>query len=128
MSVAGTLWLLGCSLAVVLANVILRISIQRSGVEIFADGLSALPSDIFRLLLEPRFPFAIACYGVAMLIWFRLLATEPLGIVYPMLACLTFVGVSLAGAFAFSESLGPWKIIGLGLMVAGLLVLSHGQG
>lgn len=117
-------WLLGCSAAVVLANVVLRIAIDRAGVKLFADGLAGVPAEVWTLLKSPLFLLAIILYGVAMLIWFRLVAIAPLSVAYPALACLTFVAISLAGIFLFAEPVHLLRLCGLLVMLVGLTLMS----
>jgi multidrug transporter EmrE-like cation transporter len=118
------IWLLGCAAAVVLANVVLRFAIDKSGVKVFSAGVAGLPGDIFGLLKTPLFFFAMALYAFAMLVWFRLVAIAPLSVAYPALACVTFVAISLAGVFVFSEQFSLFRGIGIVLMLSGLVLMS----
>lgn len=118
------IWLFGCAAAVVLANVVLRMAIDKSGVKVFSGGIAGIPADIIGLLKTPLFFVAMILYAIAMLIWFRLVAMAPLSVAYPALACLTFVAISLAGVFIFSEPLSLFRVAGLVLMLSGLALMS----
>ena len=66
---------------------------------------------------------AFTIYGVATLLWIALLRTAPLGKAYPYMA-LSFVLVALASWLFFHEAITLGHIAGLGLIVAGLLVIA----
>lgn len=127
MSRAGLLLLTSCSAAVLLANVILRWAMDRTQVKLFSGGLAGLPQDLLSLLREPLFLIALCSYGAAMLIWFRVIATEPLSISYPALAAMTFVAVSLAGVVVFGEPLPLLRGLGLACIVLGITLATLAQ-
>lgn len=66
---------------------------------------------------------AMAIYGLATVLWIVLLQTAPLGRIYPYMA-LSFVFVALASWLFFHEQITPGHVAGLGLIVAGLLVIA----
>ena len=102
MSPLGRSWLIFCSLAVMIANVLLR-GIDRSGVSLFSGGFYGLPRELIKLVGQSPFLISLAFYGAAMLLWFRLVSTEPLSVAYPVLSALTFVAVTAVGTFVFTE-------------------------
>jgi multidrug transporter EmrE-like cation transporter len=124
MSPLGWSWLIFCSLAVVIANVLLRIGIDRSGVSLFSGGVYGLPLELINLVGQPLFLVALAFYGVAMLSWFRLVSTEPLSVAYPVLAALTFVAITVVATFLFAEPFSARKAAGLIAIVIGLYLVS----
>lgn len=66
---------------------------------------------------------AITIYGLATIFWILLLQVAPLGRLYPYMA-LSFVLVALASWLLFHEQITAGHIAGLGLIVAGLLVIA----
>lgn len=66
---------------------------------------------------------ALAIYGAATLLWIVLLQHAPLNRLYAYMA-LSFVFVAAASWFLFSERIGPGHLAGLGLIVAGLVVIA----
>ncbi len=66
---------------------------------------------------------AVAIYGFATVLWIVLLQTAPLGRLYPYMA-LSFILVAAASALLFQETITPGHAVGLGLIVAGLLVVA----
>ena len=68
---------------------------------------------------------SLLIYGVAALLWIRLLQDVPLSRAYPYMA-LSFVIVAGAGWLLFREQISGAYVVGLGLVVAGLIVLAQG--
>jgi len=66
---------------------------------------------------------ALALYAAATLIWIALLRNAPLSRLYPYMA-LSFVLVAAAGWWVFGEPVALAQIAGLGLILAGLLVIA----
>jgi len=124
MSARGIILVVLCAGIVVLANLALRVGLDRSGVVPFARGIVGLPGDVLTMLLEPVFCLAVVLYGFSMLLWLRLVATEPLSLAYPMLAAVTFVSLSVVSIFLLAEPIGLRKAAGLAAIVAGFFLLS----
>ena len=124
MSARGIILVVLCAGIVVLANLALRVGLDRSGVVPFARGIVGLPGDVLTMLLEPVFCLAVVLYGFSMLLWLRLVATEPLSLAYPMLAAFTFVSLSVVSIFLLAEPMGVRKAAGLAAIVAGFFLLS----
>lgn len=124
MNISGWIWVTFCAISVVIANVLLRVGIDRSKVVLFQEGLPQLPKQVLTLMLEPIFVFAVFLYGVSMLLWFRLIATQPLSIAYPVLATLSFVAITLAGVFLFGEGMNIQKVAGLTVTLFGLIIIA----
>ena len=124
MSARGIILVVLCAGIVVVANLALRVGLDRSGVVPFARGIVGLPGDVLTMLLEPVFCLAVILYGFSMLLWLRLVATEPLSLAYPMLAAVTFVSLSVVSIFLLAEPIGLRKAAGLAAIVAGFFLLS----
>ena len=124
MNISGWIWVTFCAISVVIANVLLRVGIDRSKVVLFQEGLPQLPKQVLTLMLEPIFVFAVFLYGVSMLLWFRLIATQPLSNAYPVLATLSFVAITLAGVFLFGEGMNIQKVAGLTVTLFGLIIIA----
>ena len=124
MSARGIILVVLCAGIVVVANLALRVGLDRTGVVPFARGIVGLPGDVLTMLLEPVFCLAVVLYGFSMLLWLRLVATEPLSLAYPMLAAVTFVSLSVVSIFLLAEPIGLRKAAGLAAIVAGFFLLS----
>ena len=77
-----------------------------------------------KLLCEPLFAAGFVLYFVAALVWFRVIAYEPLSTAYPVMIGLTFVMVSVGAIFFFSEPVSIRKAMGLAVIVAGIVIAS----
>ena len=76
----------------------------------------------YSIAWNPIFLAAIALYGGATLAWVYVLKSVPLAYAYSFMA-LTFVAVPLLAALWLDEPLTLKYALGLGLIVAGLLVV-----
>ena len=77
---------------------------------------------IFYLLLSPLFMMAILVYGAATFGWISVLRRLPLSQAYPF-AALTFVLVPALSHFVLREEVNSTYWLGLGLVIAGLVVI-----
>jgi multidrug transporter EmrE-like cation transporter len=121
---AGWVWILICAAAAVVANFLLRIGVSRSGVTLLSGGFGGLQTQVLSLARQPALLAAFVLYGIAMLAWLRVSATERLSTAYPTLATLTFVGVTAVGVLLFGEPTDWRKLLGLLLLVGGLYLIS----
>ena len=65
-----------------------------------------------------------AFYGVSAVLMVLALRDGELSMLYPVIA-LTYVWVSLLSFVIFHESIGVWKMTGIGLIVTGVAVLGR---
>lgn len=77
------------------------------------------------MLLRPWVLSGLAAAFLASACWIAAVSRFPLSKVYPFMA-LNFVFVAVLAAPFFGEPLSSPKLIGLGLVVSGLIVISHG--
>jgi drug/metabolite transporter (DMT)-like permease len=73
--------------------------------------------------LNPMLVAGFACYGVGAVLWIYCMARVPLLKVYPFTS-LAFILTILAGVVLFGESAAPSYWLGIGLILAGLLLVS----
>jgi small multidrug resistance pump len=66
----------------------------------------------------------VVCYAIAFFFLSWSLRYVPVGIAYAIWSGLGIVLISLVGYFAFGQKLDPAAIFGLGLIIAGVLVLN----
>jgi multidrug transporter EmrE-like cation transporter len=69
---------------------------------------------------SPRF----VLYFLASVVWFRVAATEPLSIAYPLLVSCTFVLVTAGATMFFGEPLTRRQMVGLAVILTGILLVS----
>jgi len=110
----GLMLVVGCSVSAAMSSFLLRWSIDNAG------GFRFDLISILRLTMQPFFLVGVILYGLAGIGWFRVIATEPLSTAYPILVSLTFLLVSIGAVLIFKEPMGVWKILGIGMMIAGI--------
>jgi multidrug transporter EmrE-like cation transporter len=109
------------------ANLMLRAGIDAAGG--FSAGTALeLVMAMVRLFLQPWFTTGFIVYFLASVIWFRVVATEPLSLAYPLLVSLTFSLVTAGAVVMFNEPLTLRKVVGLAVILAGILLVSLEKG
>ena len=94
-------------------------------------GLAPAPADgnlvayVLGMFLRPWVLSGLMAAFLASACWIAALWRFPLSKIYPFMA-LNFVIVAVLAAPLFGEALSTPKLVGLGLVVAGLIVTSHG--
>jgi len=124
MSRLGWMLVFASAIFTVAANMLMRYGLGRAGG--FTPSLAQVPSALFRLMLQPHFFTGIVFYALAAVVWFRVIASEPLTTAYPILVSITFVFVSLGAVYWFGEHMSARKIAALALMLAGIALMSKG--
>jgi multidrug transporter EmrE-like cation transporter len=123
MSTTGLMLVLVTAVLTVAANLLLRSGIVAAGGFSFgglADTLRALVG----LFMEPRFATGFVLYFLAAVVWFRVVATEPLSVAYPLLVSCTFTLVTAGAVIMFGESLTRRQVLGLVVILAGIALIS----
>jgi len=115
-------FLAACMMAA--ASLMLRASIDRAGG--FGGDLGRIQNDILALLRQPLFILGVLLYGGGTLVWMRVISLEPLSLGYPVLVSVSFVAITTGAAFFFKEPLSVIKVIGMGLILLGVFVVSNG--
>ena len=85
--------------------------------------LGAVPGHWTKLIFSPSLWAGLFCYGCSTVLWVYSLTKVRLGVAYAFTS-LTFVGVYVATFFILKESVTVPKLIALGLIVAGFLILA----
>lgn len=80
---------------------------------------------VSRLLQWPPFYLGWFFYGMAAMLWFRVLKTEPLSSSYPILMGLTFIVVSTGAIILFSEQVSFMKILGMTVILFGIFLVAR---
>lgn len=123
MSLNGFLLLCISALLTTVANLLLRAGIASAG-GFRPAGVLDFVRQFLSLLVQPRFSIGFILYFLASLVWFRIVAYEPLSIAYPLLVGLTFVLVTGGAIVAFGESISLQKLIGLSTILTGIVIAS----
>jgi multidrug transporter EmrE-like cation transporter len=77
-----------------------------------------------KLALEPHIAGGVACYVVSLGVWLIGLSRVDVSVAYPMLS-IGYVVNALAAWYLFGESLTAQKLIGIGFIVAGVVLVTR---
>lgn len=66
----------------------------------------------------------VVCYGLAFFFLAQVLQAIPVGIAYAIWSGLGIVFISLIGLVLFDQRLDFWAVLGLGLIIAGVLIVN----
>ena len=66
-------------------------------------------------------------YAIAMALLSRVVLSIPLGVTYALWSGIGTVVIVLVGRFAYSQSLSPTQLIGIGLITAGVVLVNLGK-
>ena len=78
--------------------------------------------------LDGRLAAAVLLYGLSFLLTALVYARLPLSLASPLMAGAIFVLVSLGAAWLFGEQLGPARLGGTALVLAGIALLARDMG
>lgn len=127
MSAAGFLMVSLTAALTMSANLLLRGGIDAAGGFSPGNAYELAPA-LLRLFLQPLFATGFVIYFLASVVWFRVIATEPLSSAYPMLVSLTFTLVTAGAVFFFHEPLSLRKVLGLVIILAGIALIALEKG
>jgi multidrug transporter EmrE-like cation transporter len=102
------------------SNIVLRLGVIRGGG--FGTSERGVSADFLALAHQPLFVLGIVLYGVAGLVWFRLVSTEYLSAAYVLLVASTFVLVAAGGRVFFNEPITLQHSVGMAVILAGILI------
>ena len=66
-------------------------------------------------------------YAIAMALLSRVVLSIPLGVTYALWSGIGTVVIVLVGRFAYSQLLSPTQLIGIGLITAGVVLVTLGK-
>ena len=87
--------------------------------------IEAADPGLLTLLLSPWFMAAILVYGINLIVFAKALDSLPVSVAYPVFAAIGFSLVALIGSLVLGERFGLNQMIGLGLIVTGIIVMSR---
>jgi len=97
-----------------------KVGLNHIGGVSLADGVAGL----LRLLRTPWVIVGFACYGLSCILWLDVLSKLDFSLALPMVGS-TYVFTLLIGRFFFKETIGWDRILGVGLILLGVLVLAR---
>ena len=127
MSTIGLVLVLVTAVLTMAANLMLRAGIDAAGGFELGNALQILPA-LIKLFVQPLFTLGFVIYFVASVVWFRVIATQPLSLAYPILISLTFALVTGGAVIFFGEPLSVRKVVGLAVILMGIVIVSVEKG
>lgn len=77
-----------------------------------------------RLALEPHILGGMLCYAVSLVVWILGLSRVPVSIAYPMLS-IGYVINAVIAWHLFGESLSAQKLVGIGFIILGVVLVTR---
>lgn len=118
----GYLYIFATIFFTVYGQIILKWRISKYGN--LPEGLQEKLIFLLKLLLDPLILSGFVSAFVASLFWMAAMTKFDISYAYPFMS-LSFVLVFVLSVFLFQESITPYKVIGLLLIVAGIIVTSR---
>ncbi|NIM05743.1 MAG: EamA family transporter [Armatimonadetes bacterium] len=78
---------------------------------------------LFRAILTPYVLFGLMLYGISALFWLKVLSTQELSYVYPMIA-VSYVIVTVLSIIFLREQISPMRWVALLVICAGVAMLA----
>lgn len=87
--------------------------------------IEAIDSNLVSLILSPWMISALVFFGINVVLFTKALDKLPVSVAYPVLAGLGFSLLAITSNWFFGERLGLSQWIGIGLILAGLIIMSR---
>lgn len=78
----------------------------------------------WKLATEPHIVGALFCYALSVVIWILALSRVPVSIAFPLLS-MAYIVNAVAAWYLLNEALNPAKIVGIGIIILGVIVISR---
>ena len=114
------LLVLACTLLAAIAQYLIKLGANR----LSHAGLVATMIGIFTI---PQLFAGYCLYGIFTVLFVYALRHGELSVLYPLIS-LSYVWVTITAVLAFHESVNPFKIIGVAVIILGVAVLGFGGG
>jgi multidrug transporter EmrE-like cation transporter len=79
-----------------------------------------------KIAFEPHIMGGMACYVISLVVWIMGLSRVPVSVAYPMLS-VGYVLNAVAAWYLFGESLSAQKLVGIGFIVLGVVLVTRSQ-
>ncbi|MBA1334525.1 MAG: Permease of the drug/metabolite transporter (DMT) superfamily [Firmicutes bacterium] len=87
------------------------------------EGLASA-AYIYTAILNPHVAAGLLSYGLSMIFWFLALRQAPLSLLYPMVS-LSYIFVAAGSAVFLGETLSPMRILGIGVIIVGVVLVAR---
>lgn len=116
-----------------LALILVSVTLSACAQVLFKFGVTPVPGPVVNpsliggvitTLLRPGVLGGLTLYGFGTVVWLRVLAQTELSQAYPFVG-LGFVMTAGLGYLVFDETLGPTRLIGIALVIAGVILVGR---
>ena len=120
------------SIALLMTGVLLNAAAQlllkagTNAVGHFEFSLDNLLPVGMKIAFQPFIMGGMACYAISLVVWIMGLSRVPVSVAYPMLS-IGYVLNAVAAWYLFGESLSAQKLIGIGFIVLGVVLVTRAQ-
>jgi multidrug transporter EmrE-like cation transporter len=114
-----------CASLVVGANSILKIALVNKGFS-WRGSFVGLGRDLLHLLSFPLIWVGTLLFIAANVLWLMILATQKLGVAYPLQIALVFLFSTMSSIIFFGEKPTAISVAGLVLVMSGVVLISKG--
>lgn len=117
------------ALSIALLSVLLNAAAQlflKAGTNIVGTvsfGDANTVNTLMNIARVPWFWAGFACYGISLFTWIATLSRLPVSVAYPLVS-IGYVVNALAAWWLFGESLTMQKLIGVGFIIVGVILVS----
>jgi multidrug transporter EmrE-like cation transporter len=98
----------------------------KMGASALNDPHPTLIQTALHILLTPALFSGYAMYGVSTILLVMALKHGELSLLYPVFA-MTYVWVTILSVVVFHETMNPFKLVGIAIIVGGVAVLGMGE-
>ena len=77
-----------------------------------------------KIAFQPYIMGGMACYAISLVVWIMGLSRVPVSVAYPMLS-VGYVLNAVAAWYLFGESLSAQKLVGIGFIVLGVVLVTR---
>lgn len=119
----------GTALSIALLSVLLNAAAQlflKAGTNVVGTvsfGDANTLNTLMGIARVPWFWAGFACYGISLFTWIATLSRLPVSVAYPLVS-IGYVLNALAAWWLFGESLTMQKLIGVGFIIIGVILVS----
>ena len=119
----------GTALSIALLSVLLNAAAQlflKAGTNVVGTvsfGDANTLNTLMGIARVPWFWAGFACYGISLFTWIAALSRLPVSVAYPLVS-IGYVLNALAAWWLFGESLTMQKLIGVGFIIIGVILVS----
>lgn len=110
-------------LSAILASVAGQFFLKAGALKLGKVSSENLLSHVLNIVTIPQLIIGLVCYGVGAIVYILVLTRVNLSIAAPV-AALSYVSVVLIGHFLFNEAIPIQRIIGIGLIVCGVILVA----